>query len=61
MREAQSVVRLRGEHVARVSDIGIMPEGLPFIMMEDLRGVDLSRELKQRGVGPPGMAVDYIL
>src|SRR6476619_2883660 len=29
LREAQAVARLRGEHVARVSDVGVLPDGLP--------------------------------
>jgi eukaryotic-like serine/threonine-protein kinase len=61
LREAQSVVRLRGEHVARVSDVGVLPEGLPFIVMEYLHGVDLARELKQKTTLPAGKAVDYVL
>src|SRR5215813_4796742 len=48
LREAQSAVRLRGEHVARVSDVGVLPEGLPFMVMEYLRGVDLCDELHRR-------------
>lgn len=61
LREAQSLVRLRGEHVARVSDIGVLPEGLPFMVMEYLRGIDLCGEIARRGILPPGQAVDYVL
>src|ERR1043166_9062102 len=61
VREAQSVVRLRGEHVARVSDVGVLPDGAPYMVMEYLRGSDLAGELKRRGVLAPGEAVDYML
>ncbi len=61
LREAQSAVRLRGEHVARVTDVGILQNGLPYIVMEYLRGVDLARELKRRKTLAPGEAVDYVL
>jgi serine/threonine protein kinase len=61
LREAQSAVRLRGEHVARVSDVGVLPEGLPFMVMDYLRGTDLCGELARRTTLPPGEAVDYIL
>src|SRR5215813_13149544 len=61
LREAQSAVRLRGEHVTRVSDVGMLPEGAPFIVMEYLRGGDLSAELGRRGMLPPGEVVDYVL
>jgi len=61
LREAQAVVRLRGEHVARVSDVGVLPDGTPYMVMEYLRGLDLAAELERRGRLFPGEAVDYIL
>lgn len=61
LREAQASVRLRGEHVTRVSDVGVLPEGAPYIAMEYLRGVDLSGELARRGTLSPGDTVDYVL
>jgi serine/threonine-protein kinase len=60
-REARAVVRLRGEHVARVSDVGVLPDGLPCMVMEYLRGIDLCGEIARRGTLPPGQAVDYVL
>jgi serine/threonine-protein kinase len=61
LREARSVVRLRGEHVAKVTDVGVLPEGLPFMVMEYLRGVDLADEIKRRKQLPLGETVDYLL
>jgi serine/threonine-protein kinase len=61
LREARSVVRLRGEHVAKVIDVGVLPEGPPFTVMEYLRGVDLADELKRRKQLAAGEAVDYVL
>jgi serine/threonine-protein kinase len=61
LREAQSAVRLRGEHVARVLDVGRLPDATPYIVMEYLRGADLSSEIKRRGTLPPGETVDYVL
>jgi hypothetical protein len=61
LREAQSAVRLRGEHVARVGDVGVLPGGAPYMVMEYLRGGDLSGELSRRGALPPGEVVDYVL
>ena len=61
LREAQAVVRLRGEHIARVFDVGVLPDGVPYMVMEYLRGADLSGELAHRRVIDPGTAVDYIL
>jgi serine/threonine protein kinase len=61
LREAQAVVRLRGEHVTRVSDVGTLPDGAPYMLMEYLRGVDLAGTLQQRRSLPPGETVDYVL
>src|ERR1043165_7193490 len=61
LREAQSVERLTGEHVARTIDVGILPEGLPYCAMEALHGIDLGSEHGRRGVLMPGEAIDYIL
>ena len=61
LREAQATVRLRGEHVTRVSDVGALPGGAPYIVMEYLRGADLSGQLAHRRTLPPGEIVDYVL
>jgi len=61
LREAQSAVRLRGEHVAKVFDVGILPDRVPYMVMEYLRGVDLAGELARRRMLMPGEAVDYVL
>jgi serine/threonine-protein kinase len=61
LREAQALVRLRGEHVARVFDVGRLPDGAPYTVMEYLRGVDLAGELSRCGALAPGLAVDYVL
>jgi serine/threonine-protein kinase len=62
LREAQATVKLRGEHVARVSDVGRMPTGEPFLVMEYLEGKDLSGVLDESrwGIAAP-TAVDYVL
>ncbi|HEX4417031.1 MAG TPA: serine/threonine-protein kinase [Kofleriaceae bacterium] len=61
VQEAQSVARLRGEHIARIADVGVLPGGAPYMLMEYLRGVDLADELQRRGHMRPGEAVDYAL
>src|SRR5882762_8482806 len=40
-REARAAARLRGEHVARVTDFGTLDNGSPYIVMEFLDGADL--------------------
>lgn len=41
-REAHAAVRLRSEHVARVLDLGTLPGGAPYTVMEYLHGRDLA-------------------
>jgi serine/threonine protein kinase/predicted ATPase len=48
-REAASAARVRSPHVVRMHDFGVTREGAPFIVMERLRGRDLSQELAERG------------
>src|SRR4051812_24980960 len=40
-REARAAVRLKSEHVARVTDVGQLETGAPFIVMEYLEGEDI--------------------
>lgn len=60
-REARVVVKLRSEHVAQVYDIGRLPSGTPFMVMELLQGDDLSALLKKRGTLPVHEAVLYVM
>ena len=59
--EARAVARLRGEHVVRVMDVGVLDDGMPYIVMERLIGTDLARIVEQRGPLPAAIAVDYTL
>jgi serine/threonine-protein kinase len=61
VREARASARLTSEHVARVLDVGRLPSGLPYIVMERLRGEDLATLLDSRGRLEPGEAVGYVL
>jgi serine/threonine-protein kinase len=49
LREARAAVRIRSEHVARVSDVGKLDDGTPYMVMEYLQGSDLAQLVKQRG------------
>ena len=42
-REARAAVKLKSEHVARVSDVGKTDDGIPFMVMELLDGRDLAQ------------------
>ena len=50
LREARAAVKLQSEHVARVSDVGTLETGAPYIVMEYLEGTDLAGIL--RGARP---------
>jgi serine/threonine-protein kinase len=60
-REARTSARIRSEHVARVYDVGELPNGLPFIVMELLSGKDLAAYIEENGALPISEAVDYVL
>ncbi len=59
--EARSAAKLQSEHVARVVDVDVGPDGLPFIVMELLEGADLCQIADARGALPRWLVVDYML
>lgn len=60
-REARAAARIRSEHVCRVLDVGMLPNGTPYLVMEFLEGCDLADELARRGCLPAVEAVGYVL
>ncbi len=60
-REAQAAVQIHSEHVARVTDVGVLPNGAPYMLMEYLEGEDLSAVLKARGALPIQDAVGFVM
>jgi serine/threonine protein kinase len=60
-REARAASKINNEHVARVFDVGTLPSGAPFMVMEFLEGEDLSTWIAQRGALPVELAVDFVL
>lgn len=61
IREAKATVRLHSENVARVTDIGTLDSGVPYMIMEYLEGVDLATVLQHRRVLAAEDAVDFVL
>jgi serine/threonine protein kinase len=61
LQEARAAARVQHENIARVSDVGTLENGMPYMVMEFLEGHDLSQLLQ--GIGPleVGVAVDYVL
>jgi serine/threonine protein kinase len=61
LREARAAAGLASEHVVRIFDVGTLETGLPYMVMELLRGEDLSRVLQAAERLPISRAVDYVL
>ena len=61
VREARAAAKIKSEHVARVSDVGTLPDGAPYMVMEYLEGSDLASFLRQQGPLPLEQAADFIL
>lgn len=61
LREARAAVKIKSEHVARVSDVGTLDSGAPYMVMEFLDGADLADTLKKKGVLAIDDALDFIL
>src|SRR3984885_2303872 len=60
-REARAAATIRGEHVARVLDVGELEGGAPYIVMEYLEGRDPAQTLAEHGTPPPDEAVAFVL
>jgi serine/threonine-protein kinase len=60
-REARAAAKIKSEHVARVFDVGVLPDGVPFIVMEHLAGQDLADLLQAQGPLPIKVAVEYVM
>jgi len=56
LREARASAKLKGEHVARVHDVGSLENGSPYMVMEHLDGHDLKQVVKSRG----GLPLDEV-
>ncbi|MFO0587789.1 MAG: serine/threonine-protein kinase [Polyangiaceae bacterium] len=61
LREARAAVKIKSEHVARVSDVGTLETGSPYMVMEFLEGIDLSKALESYGVCQIPDAIDYLI
>jgi serine/threonine protein kinase len=61
LREARAAASLQSDHVARVSDVGTLESGAPYMVMELLEGTDLAQVISEKGTLPIDVAVDYML
>jgi serine/threonine-protein kinase len=61
LREARAAAKIKSPHVTRVFDVGTLPDGAPYMVMELLEGTDLAARLAQHGPLPVAEAVDFVL
>jgi serine/threonine protein kinase len=59
-REARAAAKIKGDHVARVTDLGRLENGSPYMVMEYLEGEDLGARLEKRGPLPIDQAIDFV-
>jgi serine/threonine protein kinase/formylglycine-generating enzyme required for sulfatase activity len=59
-REARAAVRIKSEYVVRVTDVGSLDSGAPYMVMEYLEGEDLAQMLA-KGPLPSEQAVEFTL
>jgi serine/threonine-protein kinase len=59
--EARAAARIESDYVCRVFDVGTLPTGVPFMVMEHLEGRDLDEEIAQRRQLDLAPAVDFVL
>jgi serine/threonine-protein kinase len=60
LREGRTAAALTSDHVVRIYDVGQTSSGVPFMVMECLRGKDLAAVLTEEGPLPVDLAVEYI-
>jgi serine/threonine protein kinase len=59
-REGRVIASIVSPHVARVFAVGTTPEGVPYLVMERLEGIDLAQLLRARGPLPIPEAANYV-
>ena len=60
-REARAAVKIKSEHVARVSDVGTLESGSPYMVMEYLQGEDLAAWVRRGGAIAVPEAIEFFL
>jgi serine/threonine-protein kinase len=61
LREARAVAALSSEHAVKVHDMGTLPSGEPYLVMEYLSGVDLHNVIRRNGPMAVADAVGAVL
>ncbi len=58
-REARAAARLKSDHVARVTDVGVLADRTPFMVLEHLEGADLA-QVAHAGRLAPGLVAELV-
>ena len=61
MRTARSVAQMQSEHVAKVTEVGVLESGAPFLVAEMTGNSDLAEVIRVRGAFAVTDAVDYTI
>ncbi len=61
LREARAAARLTSPHVTQVLEVGTLPEGAPFVVLELLEGETVDAVLVRQGLLPLGTALAWFL
>ena len=61
LREARAAARIQSEFVARVSDVGTLESGAPYLVMEYLEGRDLDALLQETPSLPVAETIEYAM
>jgi tRNA A-37 threonylcarbamoyl transferase component Bud32 len=61
LREARACAHLKGQHIAKVHDVGRLENGAPYLIMEYLTGYDLGALIDRRGAIPAHEAALHVL
>src|ERR1051325_7389893 len=59
IREAKATSRLKSEHVVGIIDVGTVPNGVPYFVIEHLTGTDLATLLQEQGPLDIDEVLDY--
>jgi eukaryotic-like serine/threonine-protein kinase len=60
-REARAATRVNSEHVSRILDVGMLPDGPPYMVMEYFEGQDLGRYVREGKRFPVGEAIELVV